>query len=124
MNRYFCLLLVLVTLYTPFTVEAQGSYFTDITQNGLFGPCREVTVIYARGTTEPGNVGVLVGPPFFQAIAQRIGAENLAVQGVGYAADEIGLVLGGDLIGSVVMYVALCDDHSSFFFPRERIFET
>ena len=34
------------------------------TRNDLVnGICRAVTVIFARGTTESGNVGTLVGPP-------------------------------------------------------------
>jgi len=39
----------------------------SVTQNQL-GLCRPVTVIFARGTIELGNVGSLVGPPFFNAI--------------------------------------------------------
>lgn len=39
----------------------------SVTQNQL-GLCRPVTVIFARGTIELGNVGSLVGPPFFNAL--------------------------------------------------------
>lgn len=39
----------------------------SVTQNQL-GLCRPVTVIFARGTIEQGNVGSLVGPPFFNAL--------------------------------------------------------
>ena len=45
-------------------------------------PCRELTILFARGTTESGNVGTLAGPPFFQAVADEIGSSNVAVQGV------------------------------------------
>lgn len=62
-----------------------------------------MTVIFARGTTESGNVGTLVGPPFFSALATAIGSENLAVQGVEYAADIAGFLAGGDAAGSKKM---------------------
>lgn len=65
--------------------------------------CKSVTVIFARGTTESGNVGTLVGPPFFSALVTSIGAENLAVQGVNYPADIAGFLAGGDAAGSKKM---------------------
>jgi len=39
----------------------------SVTQNQL-ELCKPVTVIFARGTIELGNVGSLVGPPFFNAL--------------------------------------------------------
>lgn len=54
-----------------------------ITQNDLVnGVCKPVTILFARGTTEPGNMGNLTGPPFVQAVGQAMGADNVAVQGV------------------------------------------
>ena len=79
--------------------------FAGDTQNGLKnGGCKPVTVIFARGTTESGNVGTLTGPPFFQALAQQVGANNLAVQGVDYPANVAGFLAGGDADGSKLMY--------------------
>ena len=69
------------------------------TQNQL-SECRPVTVIYARGTFEAGNVGVLVGPPFFQALDLAIGDENVGVQGVNYPASLEGYLEDGDAQGS------------------------
>lgn len=68
-------------------------------------PCRAVTLIYARGTTQAGNVGdaAAVGPIFFNNLAQRIGASNLAVQGVDYPANVFGFLAGGDANGSRLM---------------------
>lgn len=68
-------------------------------------PCRAVTLIYARGTTQAGNVGdsAAVGPVFFNNLAQRIGANNLAVQGVTYPANIAGFLAGGDANGSRTM---------------------
>jgi cutinase len=62
--------------------------------------CKAVTVIFARGTTESGNVGTLTGPPFFSALATAIGTGNLAVQGVDYPANVAGFLAGGDAAGS------------------------
>ncbi|KAL2040195.1 hypothetical protein N7G274_007098 [Stereocaulon virgatum] len=62
--------------------------------------CKPVTVIFARGTVELGNVGALVGPPFFNALDQAIGADNVAVQGVPYPASIIGYLEGGDKGGA------------------------
>jgi len=59
--------------YTGATSENQ---LTDGT------PCRALTILFARGTTEAGNVGSLAGPPFFQAVANMIGSGDVAVQGV------------------------------------------
>ena len=53
--------------------------------NDLNGACKAVTVIFARGTLEWGNIGLLAGPPFFDALGVEIGFDNMAVQGVPYA---------------------------------------
>ena len=46
------------------------------------GVCRDVSVVYARGTSEPGNVGYSTGPSFFDALSSQLGASRVAVQGV------------------------------------------
>lgn len=69
------------------------------TRNEL-GLCRPITVIFARGTTEPGNVGTLTGPPFFNALDAVIGTQNVGVQGVPYQASIAGYLAGGDAGGS------------------------
>nr|POE95407.1 cutinase [Quercus suber] len=65
--------------------------------------CRAVTIIFARGTFESGNVGSLTGPPFFQAVANLLGSSSVAVQGVAYPADVAGFEAGGDATGSALM---------------------
>lgn len=86
--------------------------FAGDTQNGLTTAsgatnCAQTIVIFARGTTETGNVGTLTGPPFFQALAAAVGAggndNKLAVQGVDYAAAIAGFLAGGDPAGSKLM---------------------
>lgn len=75
------------------------------TRNDLVdnSPCKAVTLIFARGTIEAGNVGSLVGPPFFSALSFAIGSTNLAVQGVDYPADVPGFLIGGSPSGSNTM---------------------
>ncbi|KAH6679396.1 putative cutinase [Halenospora varia] len=75
------------------------------TQNDLVNgtPCKKITVIFARGTTSPGNVGESTGPPFFQAIAALVGTSNIAVQGVDYPASILGFLEGGDTAGGKLM---------------------
>lgn len=71
-------------------------------------PCRTVTLLYARGTTQDGNIGSAtdVGPLMMDALAALIGADALAVQGIAYDADVSGYLdnlLGNDDDGSVLM---------------------
>lgn len=65
------------------------------------GKCGSVMVVFARGTTETGNVGQVAGPPFFDALAAK--APDLAVQGVDYAASVGGIIQGGDKAGTATM---------------------
>jgi len=65
--------------------------------------CTAMTVIFARGTTEPGNVGVLTGPEFFDALNTILGAGAVTVQGVEYPASIAGFLEGGDPQGSQTM---------------------
>ena len=85
------------------TGTGSGSGFSGSTQNGLSGDCKDVTIIFARGTSEMGNVGSVAGPPFFQALAEKIGNDKLAVQGVEYAASAAGIAQMGDKAGSEKM---------------------
>lgn len=97
------ILLALASQAFATPIQPRQSFAGD-TENGLSGPCKAYTVIFARGTTETGNVGTIAGPPFFQALASRVGSGNLAVQGVNYPADVAGFLAGGDPAGSQTMY--------------------
>nr|OQO27688.1 hypothetical protein B0A51_04454 [Rachicladosporium sp. CCFEE 5018] len=92
---------VALALALPADLEKR-QYIASNTQNQLTDgtPCRAITVIFARGTFESGNVGTIVGPPFFQALANSTGAGKIAVQGVAYPADVAGFNMGGDAGGS------------------------
>ncbi|KAF1952020.1 cutinase-domain-containing protein [Byssothecium circinans] len=80
-----------------------GDTFNQLTDGT---PCRDITVIYARGTTQDGNVGDAAseGPTFFNALASAVGgASRLAIQGVAYPADVFGFLAGGDAKGAETM---------------------
>lgn len=98
------------------TISAVGSILTTLedllvdltgeqdTYNELGQACTEYTLIFARGTTEPGNVGILVGPPFIQALQSLVGTSALTIQGVNdYSASIDGYLEGGDPVGSAEM---------------------
>lgn len=92
---YSSLSIILFSL--PFLyAQGTGTLGTATTQNGLTAGtgCKAMTVIFARGTTEQGNVGTLSGPPFFASLATLVGMENLAVQGVEYPANVQGFLAG------------------------------
>lgn len=68
--------------------------------------CADMTVVFARGTTETGALGTLVGPPFQSAIQSAIGSASLNMMGApapAYAADIPGFLAGGSASGSAAM---------------------
>ncbi|KAK7747906.1 hypothetical protein SLS53_001158 [Cytospora paraplurivora] len=82
------------------------NYTTEYAEQLVDGtPCRTVTVIYARGTGQEGNIGEStdVGPLFLDDLAAIVGTENLAAQGVNYTADILGFEEGGDATGSALL---------------------
>ena len=72
------------------------------TENDLInGVCKNLTLIFARGTTENGNIGDIVGPPFVNALVSMLGKAQVAVQGVNnYPADVQDFLAGGSVTGS------------------------
>ncbi|PWY75444.1 cutinase-domain-containing protein [Aspergillus heteromorphus CBS 117.55] len=56
----------------------------DINSNDLeSGSCKEVTLIFARGSTELGNMGSVIGPPLCSSLKTKLGSDKVACQGVG-----------------------------------------
>ncbi|KAK0102929.1 hypothetical protein ONS95_000879 [Cadophora gregata] len=89
-----------------------GDHGSVIFQNGLMDEktnrttrhCPRMAVIFAKGASEPGNVGILAGPPFFAAIAEYMnGTNQLAIQGVNYEAQAAGFLAGGSVKGATMM---------------------
>lgn len=81
--------------------------YTTSTSNQLTDgtACRAVTVVYARGTWEAGNVGAPDEPGVatFNDLAALLGEDHVALQGVDYPANMIGFEIGGDPGGSRLM---------------------
>jgi hypothetical protein len=69
------------------TPQSAGSFGTE---NGIVNKncCTAMTVIFARGTGETGNVGTVSGPPMFRALRQKLGNNKVTVQGVDYPASS------------------------------------
>ena len=67
------------------TGYTSGNTANDVTN----GVCAPLTVIFARGTGESGNIGSVIGPPLFAALSKDLN-KNVALQGVNYAADVAG----------------------------------
>jgi cutinase len=89
-----------LVLFPTLTIAA----LTSISQNDVTGGggCKAMTVLFARGTTELGNMGSVAGPPFVSAIGGMMGGD-VAVQGIEYPADVPGFLIGGDKAGSALM---------------------
>jgi cutinase len=77
--------------------KPQAASGLGYTENGVVDKncCTEMTVIFARGTGEPGNCGVVSGPPMFKAIRSKLGNDRVTIQGVDYAASAAGNVNQG-----------------------------
>ncbi|KAF3082709.1 hypothetical protein TWF706_001593 [Orbilia oligospora] len=90
----------LTTSHPTLLVPRQSRTTRNDLQNG--SACKPFTLIFARGTTEVGNLGTVVGPPLISALGRVLpgGANALAVQGVNYPANVAGFAVGGDRAGS------------------------
>lgn len=72
-----------------------GGGLGSLTSNDVIdGVCKPVTYIFARGTTELGNMGSTVGPALQRALESAFGGNNVATQGVTYPADVAGAISG------------------------------
>ncbi|EKG13583.1 hypothetical protein MPH_09279 [Macrophomina phaseolina MS6] len=74
-----------------FSIPGMGGNTANDVQSG---ECKPVTYIFARGTTEQGNMGSTVGPALKQKLESALGAGQLATQGVNYPADMAGTFVG------------------------------
>lgn len=75
--------------------QVLASFFDIQTTENSSRGCSDVTVLFARGTSEPGNVGALVGPPFFDSLTTMLdGSKSLSIQGVDYPASVEGYLNG------------------------------
>ncbi|KAF6813106.1 cutinase [Colletotrichum sojae] len=70
-------------------LEARQSSSRNELESGSSSACPKVIYIFARASTEPGNMGISAGPTLADALERRYGASDVWVQGVGgpYSAD-------------------------------------
>ncbi|KAF9255237.1 hypothetical protein L218DRAFT_844708, partial [Marasmius fiardii PR-910] len=60
-------------------------------------------VFFARGTAEPGTIGITVGPALQSALLVALGGRSLSFNGVEFPADIPGFLAGGSPEGSLQM---------------------
>ncbi|KAJ4293260.1 hypothetical protein N0V90_008542 [Kalmusia sp. IMI 367209] len=80
------------TIGSNCTPQAGSSGGLGGTENGVTDKncCTGLTVIFARGTSETGNVGTIAGPPMFKSLRSKLGGGKVTIQGVNYPADAAG----------------------------------
>ncbi|TQV91279.1 cutinase [Cordyceps javanica] len=60
------------------------------------GGCREIILLFTRGTLEPRNLGLVVGRELSRSLKERYGEATVATEGVEYpAVEETNLLPGG-----------------------------
>ncbi|POS70411.1 cutinase [Diaporthe helianthi] len=91
---------------------------SPITTAASAAGCKAVTVIFARGTTEPSKLGMVVGPKLNTAVGKALN-NNAVVTGVAYAASAGGIAteIGGKggagtkaMVKAVTAALASCPD--------------
>lgn len=93
-----------LTTRTPATPVSLSSRAVTTTENGLTtDACKPLIFIFARGTNEDGNVGTVVGPGLIADLRSSLGTAKITAQGVDYAANVLGYLLGGDPAGTTEM---------------------
>ncbi|EHA48683.1 hypothetical protein MCOR02_006078 [Pyricularia oryzae] len=63
-----------------------GGRVGAVAKEFTMGGCKPIIMIFARGSTEIGNMGAICGPPTANGVKAKFGAGNVAVEGVDYAA--------------------------------------
>ncbi|KAL3462242.1 putative cutinase 4 [Aspergillus heterothallicus] len=71
------------------TDDLERRQLLDTANDVNIGTCKAVTFIFARGSTETGNMGLVVGPETCTSLQLKLGLGKVACQGVGplYIAD-------------------------------------
>ncbi|KIM48552.1 carbohydrate esterase family 5 protein [Hebeloma cylindrosporum] len=75
--------------------------------------CADVAVFFARGTTEPGTLGTIIGPGFQTALRGALGTRSLTFTGINYPATIAGFLAGGDAGGARTMANSVTSTASS-----------
>ncbi|KAF2198067.1 cutinase precursor [Delitschia confertaspora ATCC 74209] len=75
---------ILFGLANSAAIETRQTLITS--KEFSLGGCRDILFAWARGSTEAGNMGTIVGPPTSDALKRTFGANNVATEGIDYAA--------------------------------------
>ncbi|KAL5373339.1 hypothetical protein DPSP01_012781 [Paraphaeosphaeria sporulosa] len=109
------------TVGSDCTPQAGSSNGFGGTENGVTDKncCTGLTVIFARGTTEMGNVGSVSGPPMFKSLRSKLGDGKVTIQGVDYPADaagnaNLGASGGPEMAKLVKAAISQCPDSKIF----------
>lgn len=69
------------------TLVKRQSNESDVSANEFLDTgCKDVVMVYARGSTQDGNLGDQPGPQLASSLQTSLGADRIAVQGVEYPA--------------------------------------
>lgn len=101
---------MLFLFFSLLMLASAAPFYGDVKHNvinrqagGNGADCKQMIVVFARGTTEPAPIGIIAGPPLKSALQSTLGAGNVDFQGVDYPADIAGFLAGGDAGGSKAM---------------------
>ncbi|KZM21488.1 Cutinase [Ascochyta rabiei] len=76
-----------LTTAGPVEVRQLGLGGTESTSKEFSqGGCKDILFAWARGSTEIGNMGTVVGPPTSNGLKKEFGANAVATEGINYAA--------------------------------------
>ncbi|KAK0665593.1 cutinase-domain-containing protein [Cercophora samala] len=68
------------------------------------GDCPDIAILFARGTNEAGNIGMVAGPSFYEHVKKEAGKnKTVEIQGLDYEANLKGFLRGGDKDGTSKM---------------------
>ncbi|KAK0627969.1 cutinase-2 [Immersiella caudata] len=87
MKSFTTFLFIALAASTPIVDVRQqrgrvGTTATEFTDGG----CRDIIMLFARGSTEAGNMGTICGPPTANGLKEVFGANAVAVEGIDYGA--------------------------------------
>ncbi|KAH7326622.1 cutinase-2 [Stachybotrys elegans] len=105
MKTFFALALAAAAAANPIGVRQLGNRVGISSNEFTEGGCKPIIMLFARGSTEVGNMGTVCGPPTGEGLKRNFGADNVAVEGIEYAAAvSTNLLPGGaDLRGIQAM---------------------
>ncbi|KAE8353093.1 putative cutinase 1 [Aspergillus coremiiformis] len=76
--------LATLAVATPMTeLDTRSLVARQSSADDLDQGCKDTILIFARGSTELGNMGTVIGPPLCSALKKNLGEDKVACQGVG-----------------------------------------